>query len=379
MKKILALLLAVMFVFVLSACDQDPVSSSTDSTAEVSSTDPSSTEDTPTGKVGVSMPTQSLQRWNQDGANLKEQLEAEGYEVDVQFAGDDVATQVSQVENMISSGCNVLVIAAIDGSSFTTVLEGAKAQGITVIAYDRLLMDTEDVSYYASFDNWKVGVQQAQYLVDKLDVENQEGPFNFELFTGSPDDNNINYFFGGAMEVLQPHIDSGKIVIPSGQTSRDQVATPGWSTEEAQRRMENLISAQGYSPTGTPLHAVMSNNDSIAQGVANALLGAGGYTAGEGYPLISGQDCDIASTKNIIAGTQAMSIFKDTRILAESVLNMIKSVLAGEEPEVNDTETYDNGTGVIPSYVCPIVDCDITNYEEILLESGYYTEADLAS
>ncbi|HCC34267.1 MAG TPA: ABC transporter substrate-binding protein, partial [Ruminococcaceae bacterium] len=192
-------------------------------------------------------------------------------------------------------------------------------------------------------------------------------------------DNNINYFFGGAMEVLDPYIAEGKIVIPSGQTEKLQVATQGWSTEEAQRRMEDLISSQGYGPTGKKLDAVMSNNDSIAQGVANALQGVGGYTAGEGFPLISGQDCDITSVKNMIAGTQAMSVFKDTRVLAEQVLGMIQAVLKGEEPEINDTESYDNGTGIIPSYNCELIDCDINNYESVLLDSGYYTEADLAS
>ena len=383
MKKILAILLAMTMVFMFAACtESDPSSTAEDPSSEtVSVADDESSEDTQpvTGKVGVSMPTQSLQRWNQDGANLKEKLEAEGYEVEVQFAGDDVATQVNQVETMIANGCNVLVIAAIDGSSFTSVLEGAKDKGITVIAYDRLIMDTPEVSYYATFDNWQVGVHQAQYLVDKLDVANQDGPFNFELFTGSPDDNNINYFFGGAMEVLDPYIAEGKIVIPSGQTEKLQVATQGWSTEEAQRRMEDLISSQGYGPTGKKLDAVMSNNDSIAQGVANALQGVGGYTAGEGFPLISGQDCDITSVKNMIAGTQAMSVFKDTRVLAEQVLGMIQAVLKGEEPEINDTESYDNGTGIIPSYNCELIDCDINNYESVLLDSGYYTEADLAS
>jgi len=327
-------------------------------------------------KVGISMPTQSLQRWNQDGANMKAQFEAAGYEVDLQFGGDnEVPVQVAQIENMISGGCKVLVISAIDGSALTTVLEDAKAQGIHVIAYDRLIMNTDAVSYYATFDNFKVGTLQGAFLRDKLDLNNAKGPFNIELFTGDPGDNNINFFFGGAISILQPYIDSGKLVVKSGQVTRDQAATPGWSTERAQARMENLITANGYGPNGTALHAVYSSNDSVANGITNALVGAG-YTA-ENFPLLTGQDCDVTSMKNILAGRQSMSIFKDTRTLAAQVVKMVDAILKGEKPEVNDTKTYDNGTGIIPSFLCDPVFCTVDNYKALLIESGYYTEAQL--
>jgi putative multiple sugar transport system substrate-binding protein len=277
---------------------------------------------------------------------------------------------------MISTGCKVLVIAAIDGESLTNVLESAKTEGVAVIAYDRLIMNTDAVSYYATFDNWLVGKMQGEYIADALDLANTDGPYNIEMFTGSPDDNNINFFFGGALEVLQPYIDSGKLVVPSGQTAIAQCATPAWSSEESQKRMDNLITSNGYAPSGgTKLDAVLCSNDSTANGVTTALLNAG-FTA-DNFPIITGQDCDKPSVKNMIAGTQSMSVFKDTRTLAERVVTMVDSILKGTEPEVNDTTSYDNNVSVIPTYQCAPVIGTVDNYKELLLDSGYYTEADL--
>lgn len=327
-------------------------------------------------RIGVSMPTQSLQRWNQDGSNMKAQLEAAGYSVELQYAGDnDIPTQVNQLENMISSGCKVLVVAAIDGTSLTKVLAGAKANDIKVISYDRLIMNSNAISYYATFDNFKVGVVQGTFIKDKLDLDNQPGPFHMELFTGDPGDNNVNFFFGGAMSVLQPFMDSGKVIIPSGQKTKAQASTINWNTEEAQKRMENIISAIGYGPSGTRLDAVLSSNDSVANGITNALVAAG-YRA-DNFPVLTGQDCDKPAMKNILAGTQSMSVFKDTRTLAKQVVQMVDSIVKGEEVEVNDTKTYDNGTGIIPSYLCEPVICTKYNYQELLIDSGYYKEAEL--
>ncbi len=322
-------------------------------------------------KVGVAMPTKDLQRWNQDGSNMQAELEAAGYEVDLQYASNDVATQVSQIENMINGGCSVLVIASIDGESLTTVLEGAKSKNIPVIAYDRLIKNTDAISYYATFDNYKVGQTQGQYIVDALDLDNAEGPFNMEITGGSPDDNNATFFYNGAIDVLKPYMDAGKIVVPSGQIDFATVGTPAWATETAQAIMENILSSN-YSD-GTTLHIALCSNDSTALGVENAL--AANYT-GE-YPVVTGQDCDIANVKNIIDGKQSMSVFKDTRTLASQVVKMVGQILKGETVEVNDTETYDNGTGVIPSYLCEPVFADANNYKELLIDSGYYTEADL--
>ncbi len=326
--------------------------------------------------IGVSMPTKSLQRWNQDGSNMKAMLEDAGYQVDLQYGGDnDIPTQVSQLENMITEGCKVLVIAAIDGSSLTEVLKQAKEQGITVIAYDRLIMNSDAVSYYATFDNFQVGVMQGQYIETALGLKNQKGPFNIELFTGDPADNNATFFFGGAMSILQPYIDSGVLVVPSGQTTQAQVSTADWKSENAQTRMENLITSNGYSPKGKTLDAVCCSNDSTALGVTNALVSVG-YTKDD-IPIITGQDCDKANTKNMTQGLQSMSVFKDTRTLADKVVGMVDAIVKGGEPEINDTKTYDNGVGIVPSYLCAPVICTVDNYKELLIDSGYYTEADI--
>ena len=319
-------------------------------------------------KIGVAMPTQDLQRWNQDGSNMKAELEAKGYEVDLQYAGNDSATQASQIENMIANGDQLLVVASIDGDSLGTVLAQAKEANIPVIAYDRLIMNTDAISYYATFDNYLVGKTQGEFLVDALDLENADGPFNLEIVTGDPGDNNVNFFYGGAMDVLQPYIDEGKLVVPSGQIAKEEVATANWATDAAQSRFENILSSN-YAD-GTNLDAVLASNDSTALGVENAL--AANYT-GE-YPIITGQDCDIANVANIVAGKQAMSVFKDTRALASQVVEMVDAILTGEEVPVNDTETYDNGTGIIPSYLCEPVAVTQDNYKEMLIDSGYYTE-----
>lgn len=327
-------------------------------------------------KVGVSMPTQSLQRWNQDGLNMKAMLEQSGHTVDLQYAGDnDIPTQVNQIENMIASGCDILVVASIDGSALTEVLKGAKEKNIPVISYDRLIMNSDAVSYYATFDNTRVGSLQGQYIADQLDLDNSTETKYLEIFTGPTDDNNVNFFFGGAMEVLNPYIESGKLVVKSGQTSREQCATLNWNLEEAQKRMENLISSISYGPEDVKLDAVLTQNDALACGVVNALL-ATGYDA-TNMPVITGQDCDKPAVKNIVRGYQDMSVFKDTRMLAQQVVAMVDSIDKGEEVEVNDTTTYNNGTGVIPSYLCEPIAATKDNYKSLLIDSGYYKASDI--
>jgi len=322
-------------------------------------------------KVGVSMPTKDLQRWNQDGANMEAELTAAGYEVDLQYASNDVQTQVSQVENMIASGANVLVIAAIEGSSLGEALDMAKEAGIPVIAYDRLIMNSDAVSYYATFDNYMVGTKQGEFVRDTLDLDNADGPFNIEFTAGDPGDNNAGYFFNGAYDVLAPYIEAGKLNVVSGQKTFDEVATPTWATDVAQSRAENII-ASNYAD-GTEIDVWLCSNDSTAMGVENAL--AANYTGS--YPIITGQDCDIENVKNMIAGKQAMSIFKDTRTLASQVVKMVGQILTGTTVDVNDTETYDNGAYVVPSFLCEPVFADINNYKELLIDSGYYTEDQL--
>ena len=384
-RKLLGALLSVaMVASLLAGCGSAATTEApaADAPAATEEAAPAATEEAPaaeeaapaeaTGtKVGVAMPTKDLQRWNQDGSNMEEQLKAAGYEVDLQFANNDVQQQVSQIENMINNGCNVLVIASIEGDSLGTVLATAKEKNIPVIAYDRLIMNTDAVSYYATFDNYMVGTKQGEYIKDQLDLDNADGPFNLEVTTGDPGDNNARYFYQGAIDVLQPYIDSGKLVIKSGQLDFDQVATASWSSENAQSRAENIVSSN-YAD-GSNIDAWLCSNDSTAQGVVAALDANYNGT----WPIITGQDCDIVSVQNMIAGKQSMSIFKDTRTLAAQVVKMVGQILSGETVDVNDTTTYDNGTGVIPSYLCEPVFADINNYKELLIDSGYYTEADL--
>ena len=322
-------------------------------------------------KVGVAMPTKDLQRWNQDGANMEAELQAAGFEVDLQYASNDVQTQVSQIENMIANGAQVLVIAAIEGSSLGEALDMAKESNIPVIAYDRLIMNSDAVSYYATFDNYKVGTVQGTYVVETLDLDNADGPFNIEFTAGDPGDNNAGFFFNGAYDVVKPYIEAGKLNVVSGQQTFEEVATPTWATEVAQNRAENILSS--FYADGTVLDVWLCSNDSTALGVENAL--AANYN-GE-YPIITGQDCDIENTKNMIAGKQSMSVFKDTRTLASQVVKMVGQILNGEEVDVNDTETYNNGAIVVPSFLCEPVFADANNYKELLIDSGYYTEDQL--
>jgi len=265
-------------------------------------------------KVGVSMPTKDLQRWNQDGDNMQKELEAAGYEVELQYASNDPSTQLNQIKTMIGNGADVLVIAAIEGDSLGEALDMAAEYEIPVIAYDRLLMSSDAVSYYATFDNYMVGTVQGTYVKDTLDLDNAEGPFNLEITAGDPGDNNAGYFYQGAIDVLQPYIDEGKLVVPSGQIAFEEVATPQWKTETAQSRAENILSS--FYADGTNVDVWLCSNDSTALGVETAL--AANYS-GE-YPIITGQDCDIENTKNMIAGKQSMSVFKDSRTLASQVV-----------------------------------------------------------
>jgi len=323
------------------------------------------------GTVGIAMPTQSSARWISDGNSMVEQFTAAGYATDLQYAEDDIPTQLAQVENMITKGVDVLVIAAIDGTTLSNALDNAAAAGIKVIAYDRLIRDSGSVDYYATFDNFKVGVQQAESLVKGLKERfPDQKPWNVELFGGSPDDNNAFFFYNGAMSVLQPLIDSGEIVIPSGQMGMDVVGTLRWDGAVAQARMDNLLSAN-YGDKA--LHGALSPYDGLSIGILSSVKGVG-YGSGDlPMPIVTGQDAEIPSVKSMIAGEQYSTIFKDTRALAGVTVKMVDAILSGGEPEINDTSTYDNGVKVVPSYLLEPVSVDVSNYEEILVGSGYYT------
>ncbi|MBK4216718.1 sugar ABC transporter substrate-binding protein [Paracoccus caeni] len=321
--------------------------------------------------VGISMPTKSSARWIDDGNNMVKQFQDAGYDTDLQYAEDDIPNQLAQVENMITKGVDVLVIAAIDGTTLSNALANAKAADIKVIAYDRLIRDTGDIDYYATFDNFKVGVEQANSLVAGLKERFPDTkPWNVELFGGSPDDNNAYFFYDGAMSVLQPLIDAGDIAILSGQMGMDTVGTLRWDPATAQARMDNVLSA---NYTDAQVQGVLSPYDGLSIGILSSLKGVGYGSGDMPMPIVTGQDAEIQSVKSILADEQYATVFKDTRELARVTVGMVNAMLKGEEPEINDTETYDNGVKVVPSYLLEPVPVDKSNIESVLVESGYYT------
>ena len=321
------------------------------------------------GYVGIAMPTKSSARWISDGESMVKLFEDEGYKVDLQYAEDEIPNQLAQIENMIVKGVDVLVIAAIDGTTLSNALENANAAGIEVIAYDRLIKNSPYVSYYATFDNFQVGVQQAKSLVSGLEERFGDGPYNVELFGGSPDDNNAYFFYNGAMSVLQPMIDAGKINVVSGQQGMDTVGTLRWDGSVAQARMDNLMSTYYTQKT---LHGVLSPYDGLSIGILSSLKGVGYGSGGMKMPIVTGQDAELPSIKSIVAGEQYSTIFKDTRVLADVTVGMVQAVLNDVTPQVNDTETYDNGYKVVPSFLLEPVAVDLSNWEDVLVNSGYY-------
>jgi putative multiple sugar transport system substrate-binding protein len=321
------------------------------------------------GTVGIAMPTKSSARWIDDGNNMVKALKERGYDADLQYAEDDIPNQLSQVENMVAKHEKALVIAAIDGTTLSDVLKQAKAAGITVIAYDRLIRDTPNVDYYATFDNFQVGVLQAQSIEQKLGLKDGKGPFNIELFGGSPDDNNAYFFYNGSMSVLKPYIDSGKLVVASGQLGMDKVATLRWDGATAQARMDNLLSAY-YG--NKHVDAVLSPYDGLSIGIISSLKGVGYGSADQPMPVISGQDAEVPSIKALLRGDQYSTIFKDTRDLAKVAADMVDAAMAGKQVTVNDTKTYNNGVKVVPSYLLKPVVVEKNNWEKVLVDSGYY-------
>ncbi|MFU0826067.1 MAG: Peripla-BP-4 domain-containing protein [Lachnoclostridium sp.] len=398
-KKLLGILLTVVMIISLMGCSssKDVSTSGGDSsesdtqaatTSEESSQD-TSTESTDTGssgqtfKIGISMPTKSLERWNRDGSYLKEQFEKLGYEAELTYSDNDSDQQVNDIQNLIADDVNLLVIAAIDGETLSTVLADAKEQNIPVIAYDRLIMNTDAVSYYVSFDNYTVGKLQGQYIVDALDLDNAgDKTYNMEITAGDPADNNATFFYNGAMDVLKPYIDKGTLKVPSGQIKFEEVATPSWDTATALDRMQNILAS--YYADGTQLDVCLCSNDSTALGVTQAI--ESDY-AGSNYPIITGQDGDVPNLKNLLDGKQAMTVYKAVANEAVVTVALAKEILAGNKPDESltdkfdcdctyDTSSYDNGTGIVPSYllVPDVVTKD--NYKEKLVDTGYYSIGD---
>ena len=362
MRKILAVAAAGALALTLSACGQ----SETDDSGSIAKGEK--------GTIGVAMPTKTSQRWIKDGDYIKAELEKAGYKVNLQYANDDIPTQVTQVNDMVTRGNQVLVVASIDGTALAGVLKEAKEAGVPVIAYDRLLRSTDAVDYYTTFDNLKVGELQANSLVEGLEASGVAKPWNVELFAGSPDDNNATFFFNGAMKVLQPLIDSGDIVIKSGETDFKTVATLRWDAAVAKKRMENVLT-KSYS--SDDVHGVLAPYDGLSRGIIAALKGSG-YGSGEKkLPVITGQDAEIESVKSILAGEQYSTVFKDTGDLAKATVKMIQEIAQGNKVEVNDTESYDNGNKVVPTFLLDPVSVNKENIKQVLLDAEYYTEAEL--
>ncbi|WP_369800239.1 multiple monosaccharide ABC transporter substrate-binding protein [Tersicoccus sp. Bi-70] len=367
---VLALVLAVLVA--LTGCGARGSAAGSDSSGSAAASD---------SLVGISMPTQTSERWIADGNNVQDSLKKLGYKTDLQYANDDIPTQVSQIENMLTKGAKALIIAAIDGTTLTDVLDKAKQQNVKVIAYDRLINGSPNVDYYTTFDNYQVGVQQATSLLTGLGLVDAsgkkvdgKGPFNIELFAGSPDDNNASFFWNGAMDTLKPYLDAGTLKVPSGQKNFNQAAILRWQASVAQKRMEDIISS-AYS-SGKKLDGVLSPYDGLSIGIISALTGAGGYSASK-LPVVTGQDAEKASVKSIVSGQQYSTIFKDTRKLGAQAVTMVDDLLKGKQPEVNDTKSYNNKVKVVPAFLLKSVVITKDNYQKELVDSGYYTASDL--
>jgi len=326
------------------------------------------------GLIGIAMPTKSLQRWNKDGAHLQELLQKNGYKTTLQYADNKVDQQITQIQNMINQNPAVLVVAAIDGTALAPALVSAKSNGIKVIAYDRLINGTDAVDYYATFDNYKVGQLQGQYIEKKLGLKDGKGPFNLEPFAGSPDDNNAKFFFSGAWDVLLPYVKSGKLVVKSGKTPASDadwasIGVQGWSSDTAQSEMQNRLNS--FYATGK-VDVVLSPNDSLALGIEQALNGAG-YKVGKDWPLVTGQDADQANVVNLLAGKQSMTVWKDTRKLGDETAKMVDEIVKGGKVTVNDTKSYNNGKKVVPTFLLPPVVVTKDTVKSTLVDSGFYT------
>ena len=379
-KKLVVFLLAFAMVAVMfAACTQAPapVSEAPKPDAPVSEAPkPDAPADPAEGgkTVGLTMPTKSLQRWNEDGTNVKAALEAAGYTVDLQYADNTQEVQNSQIENQITKGVDILVISSINGGSLGGVLAQAKEKNIPVIAYDRLITGTDKCDYYATFDNYGVGKMQAEALVSALGLDKGEkGPFNIEIFGGSPDDNNAHIIHKAHMDVIQQYLDSGALVITSGQTEMEQIGIPAWDAATAQARMDNLLTAY-YADKD--VKAVLCSNDSTAHGVIASLKGSGYGTADKRYPIVTGQDCDKINLGHVERGEQYMTIFKDTRILADEIVKMTDSVLSGKKVETNTT--YDNGViKEVPTLGCTLQMVTKDNWKKVVIDSGYYKIEDI--
>ena len=375
--KLVALTAAATLTLGLAACSSERDAGTTPTTAGGGDTTATSGGEAG-GLIGIAMPTRSLERWNNDGQHLDELLKKAGYETSLQYADNKVDQQISQIETMVNQGAKVLVVASIDGEALGNVLEAAAAKGIKVIAYDRLINGTDAVDYYATFDNYKVGQLQGEFVKEQLGLDTEAGPFSLEPFAGSPDDNNAKFFFSGAWDVLLPYVESGKLVVPSGKGPKSNddwqsIGIQGWETAKAQSEMDNRLNANYQDKK---VDVVLSPNDSLALGIEQSLE-TNGYKPGADWPIVTGQDADKANVINMLADKQSMTVWKDTRTLGDQVALMVDQIVKGQTVDVNDTETYNNGTKTVPSYLLPPQVVTKDTVQSALVESGFYQAADL--
>ena len=377
MKKFLALALAMAMSLTLVACGSKDGGSS--APAASGSSDASVSVSGEGGTVGIAMPTKSLERWNRDGSYLKEQFETAGYGVELKYSDNDVEQQNNDIAAMIADGVDLLIVAAIDGDSLSNVLGDAKDAGIPVISYDRLIMNTDAISYYVSFDNYTVGTLQGQFVIDQLglDLNDTSKTYNIEFTAGDPADNNAGYFFNGAYDTLKPYLDAGTLKIPSGKNTFEQVATPAWSTDTALENFQNTL-ASFYSD-GTVLDIALCSNDSTAAGVSQAI--ESDY-AGSNTVMVTGQDGDIGNLQNIVDGKQTMTVYKNVADEAGVTLVLAQALLNGDAIDASlcdkfavtaayDTESYENGTRPVTSFLLVPWSVDNTNLQQ-LVDTGNY-------
>ncbi|AEV83983.1 sugar ABC transporter substrate-binding protein [Actinoplanes sp. SE50] len=336
-----------------------------------SSADETTVEQKDRGTIGIAMPTTKSIRWVGDGKNIAQQFQVLGYKTDLQYAEDDIDKQISQIKAMLAAGEKALVVGAIDGTALKDVLAAAATAKVPVISYDRLIRDTPNITYYATFDNFRVGILQGTTIVKALHLAGSGGSHTIELFAGSADDNNATFFFNGAMSVLQPYLKSGRLRVVSGETSFQQVATQRWDNAVAKKRMQRLLAGP---LRGTRVDAVLAPNDGLARGILEAVQEAG-YAK---PPVVTGQDAELDSVKLIAAGKQTETVYKDTRELAKVAVQMTNSLLLGGVPVVNDEKQYDNGVKVVPTFLLQPVNVDRSNYKRVLVDGGYYTADQLA-
>ncbi|MDX3093403.1 sugar ABC transporter substrate-binding protein [Streptomyces sp. ME01-24h] len=327
--------------------------------------------------VGIALPTRAQTRWINDGDNMVKLFKDQGYKTDLQYAADSVDKQVAQVEEMIDRGDKVLIIGAVDGFELGDALQKAARAGVKVIAYDRLLLGSSNVDYYASFNNYQVGQLQAKYIIDELKLKKggHAGPYNLEVFAGDANDNNVQGFFKGAMDTLYEYIKDGQLVVKSDQTRLSQVTIFHWDGAIATETMTTRL--KDYYKGGSTVDAVLAPNDGIARGVITALRSKGYGTGSKPMPVVTGQDAEVESVQEIIKGDQSMTVYKDTRKLAAVAVKMAQDLLNNKRPEVNDTETNDNGNKIVPAYLLAPVAVDKSNYKKLLVDSGYIKASDI--